>query len=225
MPRGWWHLAAPIDEPSLHLTVGVSNPTGVDLLLWLVERLKRQAHVRSDLPHFGSTSAQVDYIRELSRLFHGELSENMLGEFMNASDGLARPRELSRLPGSVGASAEIFQPGCKVCITTTRPLHFSRGINTQDLQFQCGGRTFRCSEAVARILEQLKDGTWYRIGQLSEMVGATHSFEMAGLFLALSSQGFAEIDNGTREGLSLSDLPHAVRSASDRSQQNAGNLE
>ena len=25
IPRGWWHVATPLDEPTLHLTVGVNN--------------------------------------------------------------------------------------------------------------------------------------------------------------------------------------------------------
>jgi ribosomal protein L16 Arg81 hydroxylase len=29
IPRGWWHVATPLDEPTLHLTVGVGNPTGL----------------------------------------------------------------------------------------------------------------------------------------------------------------------------------------------------
>ena len=37
IPRGWWHVATPLDEPTLHLTVGVNNPNGADLLV-LVRR-------------------------------------------------------------------------------------------------------------------------------------------------------------------------------------------
>ena len=32
IPRGWWHVAFPLDEPTLHLTVGIHNRTGLDLL-------------------------------------------------------------------------------------------------------------------------------------------------------------------------------------------------
>ena len=37
IPRGWWHVATPLDEPTLHLTVsGLNNPNGADLLSWFV---------------------------------------------------------------------------------------------------------------------------------------------------------------------------------------------
>src|SRR5262245_20893896 len=34
LPRGWWHVAHPLGEPCLHLTIGLNNPTGLDLLHW-----------------------------------------------------------------------------------------------------------------------------------------------------------------------------------------------
>src|SRR5947209_8094290 len=40
IPRGWWHIAYAVDEPSLHLTVTVKSPTGLDLLRWFVDGLK-----------------------------------------------------------------------------------------------------------------------------------------------------------------------------------------
>ncbi|MHB2034764.1 MAG: JmjC domain-containing protein, partial [Gemmatimonadaceae bacterium] len=36
MPRGCWHLAVSVDEPSLHLTIGVARRTVLDYLRWLV---------------------------------------------------------------------------------------------------------------------------------------------------------------------------------------------
>ena len=32
LPRGWWHVAIPLNEPSLHLTVTVLPPKGADFL-------------------------------------------------------------------------------------------------------------------------------------------------------------------------------------------------
>src|SRR5580698_10696248 len=50
MPRGWWHIAIPCDEPTMHLTVGLTSPTGADLMVWLAQRLKRDEFMRRDLP-------------------------------------------------------------------------------------------------------------------------------------------------------------------------------
>lgn len=50
IPRGWSHVAYPLDEPSLHLTLGIKTPTGIDFLEWLADDLKSQVACRRDLP-------------------------------------------------------------------------------------------------------------------------------------------------------------------------------
>ena len=49
LPRGYWHAAAGLGEPSLHLTIGLSRKTGVDLLHWLADESMAEAAVRADL--------------------------------------------------------------------------------------------------------------------------------------------------------------------------------
>ena len=39
IPRGWWHLAVPLDEGSLHLSVGTYAPTAYDYLMWVCSRV------------------------------------------------------------------------------------------------------------------------------------------------------------------------------------------
>lgn len=39
IPRGWWHLAVPLDEGSLHLSVGTYAPTTYDYVMWVCSRV------------------------------------------------------------------------------------------------------------------------------------------------------------------------------------------
>jgi len=39
LPRGWWHQAIPLNEPSLHLSVGTYTATLHDYLMWICSRL------------------------------------------------------------------------------------------------------------------------------------------------------------------------------------------
>jgi ribosomal protein L16 Arg81 hydroxylase len=50
LPRGYWHAAVGLGEPSLHLTVGLTRKTGSDFLHWLADHLLAEADVRADLP-------------------------------------------------------------------------------------------------------------------------------------------------------------------------------
>ena len=41
MPRGWWHIAIPCDEPTLHLTIGMRYPTGLDILRFVSQEIEQ----------------------------------------------------------------------------------------------------------------------------------------------------------------------------------------
>jgi hypothetical protein len=61
IPRGWWHVALPLAEPTLHLTVGIHNRTGLDLLRWLAERMRASETFRRDLPRMSSAQVRAEH--------------------------------------------------------------------------------------------------------------------------------------------------------------------
>ena len=60
IPRGWWHVAFPLNEPSLHLTVSLTPPTGMDYLGWAVSKLRRHAQARASLPPAAGETARTE---------------------------------------------------------------------------------------------------------------------------------------------------------------------
>ncbi|NET38859.1 MAG: cupin, partial [Cyanothece sp. SIO1E1] len=50
IPRGHWHYAVALEQPSLHLTLGILCRTGIDLLEWLTDTLKQEERWRQNLP-------------------------------------------------------------------------------------------------------------------------------------------------------------------------------
>jgi hypothetical protein len=50
LPRGHWHAAVGVGEPSLHLTIGLTRKTGADFLHWLADEALQDPIVRADLP-------------------------------------------------------------------------------------------------------------------------------------------------------------------------------
>ncbi|HEX8189230.1 MAG TPA: cupin domain-containing protein, partial [Pyrinomonadaceae bacterium] len=65
IPRGWWHVAVPLAEPTLHLTVGVHNRTGLDLLRWLTEALRASEAFRRDLPRLAPARERAAHAARL----------------------------------------------------------------------------------------------------------------------------------------------------------------
>lgn len=50
LPRGHWHAAVGLGEPSLHLTIGLTRKSGADFLHWLADQALADAGARADLP-------------------------------------------------------------------------------------------------------------------------------------------------------------------------------
>ncbi len=50
IPRGHWHHAVALREPSLHLTFGFQMPTGLQVVDWLKEKWVTQEVIREDIP-------------------------------------------------------------------------------------------------------------------------------------------------------------------------------
>ncbi len=98
IPRGWWHVAEPLDEPTLHLTVGVNNPTGADLLNWLSDRLRALEQVRRDLPHLATSEEQEEYVDTLHAAIGAAFKPGLIEEFLSDMDASVRPRPHLSLP-------------------------------------------------------------------------------------------------------------------------------
>jgi hypothetical protein len=100
LPRGWWHVATPLDEPTLHLTVGVNNPTGIDFLSWFVDRLRDAPVARQDLPHLQGAAALQAHADLLRESILNAWRPGLLAEYMAHLDITAKARPSFALPWS-----------------------------------------------------------------------------------------------------------------------------
>lgn len=97
MPRGWWHLVLPLNEPSLHLTVSLIPPKKIDFLEWAVAKLRGQAEIREDLPVLNGIEAQRESLARMAELLHGALTGEALSEFLSRWNANISPRPHIRL--------------------------------------------------------------------------------------------------------------------------------
>lgn len=108
IPRGWWHVAIPCNQPTLHLTVGMTYPTGLSLFRWVSDRLRADETMRMDLPLLADSEMQAKHmskVREaVSRVFD---EPNLFASFLSYLDDIASPVE--RLV-SLGAQHPVYYP-------------------------------------------------------------------------------------------------------------------
>jgi hypothetical protein len=157
IPRGWWHVATPLDEPTLHLTVGVNNPNGADLLSWFVDRLKISEDVRRDLPLFGRAEEQTALLDSLRDLILEQWRPGLLQEYLSDLDAKSKPRAHMNLPW--GAMPDVLPPegeAFQVRWSSARlPVIEHTG---GEVQIVAQGRRWRFAAAAAPLLNMLASG-------------------------------------------------------------------
>ncbi|KAB8332156.1 cupin [Scytonema tolypothrichoides VB-61278] len=110
IPRGHWHYAVAVDEPSLHLTLGVHCKTGVNFLEWLVNELRQQEEWRKSMPLRVETEAVENYVDSLIEKLSKHIDHsNLSDDYMNYLDGLGKASAPYSLPYQAGF--HIFEQG------------------------------------------------------------------------------------------------------------------
>ena len=98
MPRGWWHVAYPMDTPSLHLTITIKNSTGVDLLHWLANQMKASETARMSLPVLANAEERQAWLERLRQDLAALCTPELIERYLAHSDQRSRRRPSLCLP-------------------------------------------------------------------------------------------------------------------------------
>jgi ribosomal protein L16 Arg81 hydroxylase len=199
IPRGWWHVAFPVDEPTLHLTVGLHNSRGLDLLLWLANSLTKHPEIRQDIPHLSNHSLKQAYLAKLREHVLNAWNDNLVDRFMAASDGLAHPRPYLRLPEAATPDGIIILRQSEVRLMGSRRLNLSGKPEDGQVKFKCFGKTLRCPVAVLSAIERLNDGEPHSVLELLALT-PDQDTTVINVLQALALQGVLTIVSGTTWG-------------------------
>jgi ribosomal protein L16 Arg81 hydroxylase len=100
IPRGWWHVAVPLDEPTLHLTVGLHHATGADFMEWFAGRMRSSAVIREDLPRLGSPEERREHLERMREAILDAWTPSLLDEYFEYRDRRASLRPHFAFPAS-----------------------------------------------------------------------------------------------------------------------------
>jgi ribosomal protein L16 Arg81 hydroxylase len=185
VPRGWWHDASAMEGPSLHLTFGVGAVTGVDLVAWVADELRRHELARTDLPRRGDNT---QYVKELAELVAAELAEpDVLQRFLADRDGTAVPRARAGFPFSVRDKVDV---GSMIRLNAPR----ARLIESGDtVSLRADGKSFTFAGKAGPVLRALHDGEWHSVGDLVEVSGGLPEGTVRSLCTELVRRGAAAV--------------------------------
>ncbi|HLL73105.1 MAG TPA: cupin domain-containing protein [Pyrinomonadaceae bacterium] len=166
IPRGWWHVAEPLEEPTLHLTVGIHKRTGLDLLTWLTGRLRESEIVRRDLPRFASPVERAAHMRRLREELLAAWDDEPLERYFDELDAMAEPRARLNLPWGATADAVPSGDGARVRLLAPRPLDFK--VAGGVIEFSCHKKRWRFAAGALVVLNRLADGRACSVAELCE---------------------------------------------------------
>jgi len=164
IPRGWWHDAFPLNEPSLHLTVSLTPPTALDYLGWVMSRLRDQADLRASLPSAGD-AWQSEMAARISTLVADTLRAAPLTEFQRQWEANIRPNPYINLPA---APYEQLAPVAESSLVRLASLHrLSLAPLGDNFEFAAGGRLWTVPKALQPVLAKLTNNREFRVAELA----------------------------------------------------------
>ena len=155
IPRGWWHEASGVGEVTLHLTFGIHQRTGVNLVHWLADQLRASTEFRAPLRRFASPAEQRQQFAELRRQLVAAIDDDLLARYFSHQNARARSRGWAGLPWTVG-NTEAPPMSARVTLAAPRALNLVR--DEASIRFDANGRAWQFAAAAEPLLHALERG-------------------------------------------------------------------
>jgi len=98
LPRGFWHVAYPLDEPSLHVSWSAQPSTAAEFLTWWMRTLRRHPEARVSLTQMEDPGTRKQFVARMIKLIEASGAGDPLGQFLGGQKASRRNRPRIRLP-------------------------------------------------------------------------------------------------------------------------------
>jgi ribosomal protein L16 Arg81 hydroxylase len=182
IPRGCYHVALPMNEPTLHLTLGVKNPRGIDLLRWIVERLATSDVAVRNLPLLADASERLRYADQVRGALLAGLEADLVEQYLEETGSNFKPRPSFSLPWS--ATPELLPAGSDFLVRMSdRAQPTANGAGSFELR--SNGRTLRFPRGMQWIVEQLDDSVPRPMSRIIEALAGRLDEESARMLVGM----------------------------------------
>jgi hypothetical protein len=192
IPRGWWHEASGVGEVTLHLTFGIHQRTGVNLVHWIADQLRASTAFRGPLHRFASQEERAAQFAELRRQLLATLDDDVLSRFYAHQNGRARSRGWASLPWTVADGAPPMTT--RVALAVPRELQFVRDDGA--VHFDAHGRAWQFAAATEPLLRTLARGP-ATVAELCAVEGAPDAANVQQFIGELARNGLVNLSAGT----------------------------
>jgi hypothetical protein len=146
-----------MDEPTLHLTVGLHRATGLDFAAWFMDRLRESAAVRQDLPRLGTAADREEHLQRLRAAWEEAWHPKLLEEYFVYLDARASFRPYFGLPWTARpAIVPTSETGWSVKWLVPRPIERCQN-GQQNVVVRGNGKELTFSAAAWPVLHALQE--------------------------------------------------------------------
>ena len=168
IPRGFWHVAYPLDEASLHLTTGLATCTGETVMKWLGGSLLASEHFRSDVPVLDGPAAVDRHLQALRAEIDRLLAPGAADDFLDWR-GERAPRNLDADLPAAAASAEPPPPPARLETAVSRRLRVRGAPDSYYVSLRVNGGLRRFPAGARAMLEFLGAGGRATVDELAAL--------------------------------------------------------
>lgn len=179
LPKGWWHEARAEGGGTLHLTCGIQNRTGLDLLMWMQQRLQCDEFYRADLPRFASRDNQLKHIEKLRDEINALFDPEILSRFFRDQDARAISRPHLSLPWGVMAEQLPEDDDILVKFTVGRPTQIAVTGNGDTCELLANGKRWVFPRHFEPILRALISHRLCRLAEIYKYVSLSVTVDTA----------------------------------------------
>lgn len=192
VPRGWWHEASGVGEVTLHLTFGIHQRTGVNLLHWMADQLRASTNFRAPLRRFATPDEQQQQLAELRQQFLDSFDRDLLGRYYQHQDSRARTRGWASLPWTASdVPSSALPSSASVALAAPRGVNLIR--ENGSVRFDANGRAWSFAAETEPLLRTLTRGP-VTLGELCDASAGTLDDQAVRQFVAeLARQGLIRV--------------------------------
>jgi hypothetical protein len=172
IPRGCYHLAMPMNEPTLHLTIGVKVPQAKDVVAWMAARAPLRAIETRDVPTLGSAADRVRFSAMVSSSAASGLDADLVAQYLRENGSNRKPRPSFSLPFSATASG--LPAGADFVVRLNPPIPELARDQPDDVMHEwwCGRHRCRFPHSMRWMIASLADGEPRRFRAVADSLAA-----------------------------------------------------
>lgn len=169
LPRGWWHFDSPLGDHALCLGLRFRNPTDLDVVARLTQRLAIRSTMNKDIPRFGRPERLGNVLAYIQQELEEVATEpGLLLSFLAEMQHLAEPRTCFCLPWSA-QTMPMAPPKNSIVLPLLRFPEAGSVMHSESedtCQIIVDGQPVTFSEDLASIIELILDRRNLSVGSL-----------------------------------------------------------